>query len=215
MPNLKPVASLGAGALNVVEKQLAAKVGTTLLKGALKTESSVIAKTLPTVLKEADQVVMKARYGTVGKMSGWVPKPKKFVEVKGEVIGFGGTHQGKNGSVHQYVKIRVHEVVGQVAPGAAKHTASSGMAVSGQVAAGVASQHGVTGMIQPGAKLMVSHNISVAQKVPLQRGDLVSIKGVPFRNASGTVKGLHWTHHARRPDDAGWVKLLATGLRYQ
>jgi hypothetical protein len=215
MPSLKPVVSLGAGALGAVEKRIAAKVGSTLLKGAIQAESKVIAKTLPTVLKEADQVVMNSRFGVVGKMTGWVPKPKKFVEVKGEVIGFGGIRQGKNGSVHQYVQIRVHEVVGKAVPGAAKHVASGSTAVSGRAVAGVASQHGVTGTIQPGAKLMISHNISVAQKVPLQRGDLVSIKGMPFYNASGAVKGMHWTHHARQPDDAGWIKLLATGLRYQ
>ena len=59
--------------------------------------------------------------------------------------------------------------------------------------------------LSDGTTLLVAHNLSLAEKVPLERFDDVEIKGQFEANERGGV--LHWTHHdpAKRHAE-GWIK---------
>lgn len=59
--------------------------------------------------------------------------------------------------------------------------------------------------------LLVSHNIDVAERVPVREGDLVNIQGEYVWNNRGGV--IHWTHHDPKGRKAGgWIELK--GKRY-
>jgi hypothetical protein len=194
----------------VVEKGLLAETGAKLVGNALKMEAVTGGKLAKTILATEDAVKLSPKFGAVGKNFGYIPKASKFAELRAEVIGKVGYGQGRNG-LHQYIRIRVIEVVGQAKPGAAAGKAIGG--IGGAVRQGAAvGKGGVTGTIEVGSKLTVSHNASVGAKVTLQPGDIISIKGQPFYGASGQVKGLHWTHHARTPNDAGWIRAVVNGI---
>lgn len=63
-----------------------------------------------------------------------------------------------------------------------------------------------------GRTLLVAHNIDLADRVPLETGDAVRVRGEYEWNAEGGV--LHWTHHdprGRRP--GGWIEW--NGTRYR
>jgi len=59
--------------------------------------------------------------------------------------------------------------------------------------------------LSSGQTLLVSHNIDLAQRVPLTDGDTVRFRGQYEWNEQGGV--IHWTHHdpqGRRP--GGWIR---------
>lgn len=59
--------------------------------------------------------------------------------------------------------------------------------------------------------LLVSHNIDVAERVPVREGDLVNVQGEYVWNNRGGV--IHWTHHDPKGRKAGgWIELK--GKRY-
>ena len=63
-----------------------------------------------------------------------------------------------------------------------------------------------------GHTLLVSHNIDLAERLPLERGDRIRFRGQYEWNDRGGV--IHWTHHdpqGRRP--GGWLEL--NGRRYR
>lgn len=74
--------------------------------------------------------------------------------------------------------------------------------------------------LSQGPTLLIAHNIDLAQKVPLQKGDTVWVRGRYEWNNKGGV--LHWTHHDPKlgrkdgPKDGpkeGWID--HQGKRYE
>ncbi len=62
-----------------------------------------------------------------------------------------------------------------------------------------------------GHTVMVAHNIDLARRVPLSKGDVLRIRGRYEWNARGGV--LHWTHHDPRGHiRGGWIEFQ--GQRY-
>jgi uncharacterized protein YoaH (UPF0181 family) len=69
-------------------------------------------------------------------------------------------------------------------------------------------------LIEPskGMTLLVAHNIDLADKVPLAKGDNITLRGRYEWNNKGGV--VHWTHHDPRGKKAGgWIK--AAGKTYR
>lgn len=59
--------------------------------------------------------------------------------------------------------------------------------------------------------LLVSHNIDVANRVPVREGDTVKVQGEYVWNNRGGV--IHWTHHDPKGRKAGgWIEV--NGQRY-
>ncbi len=63
-----------------------------------------------------------------------------------------------------------------------------------------------------GISVLVSHNIDLAPKVPLRRGETVTLRGRYEWNEKGGL--IHWTHHdPRGRGPGGWIS--AGGKRYR
>lgn len=59
--------------------------------------------------------------------------------------------------------------------------------------------------LDAGLTLLVSHNLDIAPRVPLEEGDRVQFRGEYVWNEQGGI--LHWTHHD--PDGSqsgGWIR---------
>lgn len=59
--------------------------------------------------------------------------------------------------------------------------------------------------------LLVAHNIDLAERVPLGKGDTVTVRGQYEPNDRGGV--IHWTHHDPQGGPGGWVEYR--GRRYR
>jgi hypothetical protein len=60
--------------------------------------------------------------------------------------------------------------------------------------------------------LLIAHNIDLAERVPVRRGDSVRLRGRYERNERGGV--IHWTHHDPQGfNSGGWIE--HQGVRYQ
>ena len=59
-------------------------------------------------------------------------------------------------------------------------------------------------LIDPGLTILIVHNIDLAPRVPLRKGDTVAFRGQYVWNDQGGV--VHWTHRDRRDRKAGgWI----------
>lgn len=59
--------------------------------------------------------------------------------------------------------------------------------------------------IEGGHTLLVSHNIDLAPRVPIEVGSRVSVRGEYVWNDRGGL--LHWTHHdPRQRQTGGWIR---------
>lgn len=66
--------------------------------------------------------------------------------------------------------------------------------------------------LETGRTLLVAHNIDLADRVPLARGDRVRLRGEYEWNEQGGV--LHWTHHdPQGRHEGGWIEV--SGRRYR
>ncbi len=60
--------------------------------------------------------------------------------------------------------------------------------------------------------LLVAHNIDLAPRAPVSKGDLVTMRGEYAWNNRGGV--IHWTHHdPRGKKEGGWIEVA--GKRYE
>jgi uncharacterized protein YceK len=63
-----------------------------------------------------------------------------------------------------------------------------------------------------GTTVLVAHNTSEADRVPITEGDMVTVHGVYVWNDKGGV--IHWTHHSDNGrHEGGYIEL--EGKRYQ
>jgi len=59
--------------------------------------------------------------------------------------------------------------------------------------------------IAPDISLLVSHNIDLAQRVPVNKGDAISLRGRYEWNHRGGL--IHWTHHdPKGKKQGGWIQ---------
>ena len=59
--------------------------------------------------------------------------------------------------------------------------------------------------------LLIAHNIDLAERVPIRRGDSVRLRGRFESNDRGGV--IHWTHHDPQGiNSGGWIEYQ--GVRY-
>lgn len=66
--------------------------------------------------------------------------------------------------------------------------------------------------LSDGTTILVSHNIDLAPRVPLEKGDEVSVRGEYIWNEKGGL--IHWTHHdPRGRQRGGWIS--HRGRRYR
>jgi hypothetical protein len=63
-----------------------------------------------------------------------------------------------------------------------------------------------------GHTVLISHNIDLAKRVPLDRGDSVELRGEYDWNDRGGV--VHWTHHdPQGKKSGGWIRHAGTEYR--
>lgn len=66
--------------------------------------------------------------------------------------------------------------------------------------------------LETGGTVLVSHNIDLAPRVPIEEGETITVRGQYEFNDKGGV--IHWTHHDPKDwREGGWIEL--DGERYE
>lgn len=66
--------------------------------------------------------------------------------------------------------------------------------------------------LQTGGTMLVAHNIDLAERIPAEQGDWITVYGQYEWNDRGGV--LHWTHHdPKNWREGGWIE--HAGVRYE
>jgi hypothetical protein len=52
--------------------------------------------------------------------------------------------------------------------------------------------------------LLLAHNIDIAQRIPVKKGDLIEVHGEYEWNPKGGI--IHWTHRSTNYHEDGWIK---------
>ncbi len=66
--------------------------------------------------------------------------------------------------------------------------------------------------LQTGGTMLVAHNIDLAERIPAEEGDWITVYGQYEWNDKGGV--LHWTHHDPKDwREGGWIE--HAGVRYE
>jgi len=66
--------------------------------------------------------------------------------------------------------------------------------------------------LAPDITLLVAHNIDLAQRIPVKKGDQISLRGRYEWNNRGGM--MHWTHHdPKGKKQGGWIKLRGKEYR--
>ncbi len=66
--------------------------------------------------------------------------------------------------------------------------------------------------LETGGTVLVSHNIDLAPRVPIEEGEAITVRGQYEFNDKGGV--IHWTHHDPKDwREGGWIEL--EGKRYE
>lgn len=77
---------------------------------------------------------------------------------------------------------------------------------------GLTHQNFVVKTVSGGAIYQVNNSTTHGSEVPnLKVGEELEIRGVVYKDK--VSQGIHWTHHANKPGDAGWIK--ADGQVYE
>lgn len=67
-------------------------------------------------------------------------------------------------------------------------------------------------VLSTGSTILVAHNTKMAPYVPIQSGDIVTVKGEFIWNEKGGL--IHWTHHTDTPNhEGGYIEF--NGKRYE
>ncbi len=131
------------------------------------------------------------------KPKGHVPTAAELTTIKAVVVDIlPDRHNARNGLDHQVLMVKVIKVTGGLK--AAQSAGPTATSVRGKI-------------------LEVDNDISptIGTKATVVKGQTISLRGELYHNAARGDKpeqdGIHWTHHADKSGDCGYIKVSVHG----